>query len=200
MLVRTSRVLTEVLAATVIGVVVLFAASAWRLSQGPVSLSFLTPVITEVLNEWAAPYRITLDDTIVAWAGWGRPLDIRAVGVRALGTGGQLAASVPEISLSFSVRALLGGAIVPTRVELIRPRVRVVRTAEGAFELALGESGALSADVMGWLLRGLRTPEAEGRSLSRLRLFNISGGRLVIDDRSSGTIWGAPRVDIRLTR
>ena len=200
MLSRTSRVLAEVLAATVIGVVVLFAASAWRLSQGPVSLSFLTPAITEVLNEWASPYRITLDDTIVAWAGWGRPLDIRAVGVRALGTGGRVAASVPEISLSFSVRALLGGAIVPTRVELLRPRVRVVRTAEGAFELALGESGALSADVVGWLLRGLRTPEGGRRSLSRLRLFNISGGRLVIDDRSSGTIWGAPRVDIRLTR
>ena len=200
MLMRTSRVLVEVMAATLVGVVVLFAASAWRLSQGPVSLSFLTPSIIEVLNEWAAPYRISLDDTIVAWAGWRRPLDIRAVGVRALGTGDQVAASVPEISFSFSVRGLLSGLIVPTRIELIRPRVRVVRTREGTFELALGESGAVSNDMAARFLRGLREPQPGRGSLARLRLFNISGGRLAIDDRLSGTIWGVPRIDIKLER
>jgi hypothetical protein len=188
------------MAATLVGVTVLFAASAWRLSQGPVSLSFLTPLITEALNEWSAPYRISLDDTIIAWAGWRRPLDIRAVGVRALGTGDQVVASVPEISFSFSVRGLLGGLIVPTRLELIGPHVRVVRTREGTFALALGESGAVSDDLAARFLRGLREPQPGRGSLARLRSLNISSGRLVIDDRLSGTTWGASMLDIKLAR
>ena len=50
MIARTSRVFFEVVAATLVGLVLLVAVAAWRLSQGPLSLTFLTPAIEEALK------------------------------------------------------------------------------------------------------------------------------------------------------
>ena len=82
MIVRTTRVLLEVLAASLLGIMLLTGGAAWRLSQGPVPLNFLSPHFEAALNGQGAPFRVTLEKTILAWAGWERTLDIRIVDVR----------------------------------------------------------------------------------------------------------------------
>jgi hypothetical protein len=200
MIARTSRVFLEVVAATLIGLVLLAAVAAWRLSQGPLSLTFLTPFLEEALNAGKAPVTIRLSDTILTWSGWERTLEIRTLGARALAGDGWVVATVPEISLSLSVRALLQGVVAPTRLELIRPRVRLVRTRAGGIELALGESGTLSGDVVREIgVKLLRPPDSD-RTLGYLTRISIVGAEVTIDDRVSGTRWGAPRADMVLYR
>ena len=106
---RASKVILHSLAAVFGLLLILFAGTALRLSSGPVSLSFLTPYIDESLQERYPSYRIRFDDIILAWAGWKRSLDVRALDVRITDDANHLLAEVPEVSFGLSGPALLRG-------------------------------------------------------------------------------------------
>ena len=73
MIARTTRTICELLAASVLGVILLLGIAGWRLSQGPVPLDFLTPHFVRALNGHGAPFRVTIDKTNLAGpAGTGR--------------------------------------------------------------------------------------------------------------------------------
>ena len=104
MIARTTRTICELLAASLLGVMLLVGIAGWRLAQGPVPLDFLTPHLVRALNGQGSPFRVTIDGTNLAWAGWDRTLDIRVVGVRAVAEDGRVVANVPEMSVGLSVR------------------------------------------------------------------------------------------------
>ena len=64
MIARSSRIFLEVVLGTLIGFALLGAVSAWRLAQGPVSLTFLTPSIQEALAELDLGVRFAIGDTV----------------------------------------------------------------------------------------------------------------------------------------
>ena len=79
-----SKSLLRLTAALVAGTAILIAASAWRLSAGPVSLGFLSPYVRDALTLGGArDIRVTLADTILTWVGPDRGLEIRALDVSA---------------------------------------------------------------------------------------------------------------------
>jgi hypothetical protein len=203
---QTSKVVLEVVLATLLGLVLVLAAAGWRLSQGPVSLSFLTDEIETALNSRDAPLVFTLQDTNVAWAGWERTLDLRVVGVRLLARKDRrVVASVPEMAISLSGAALLRGALAPTTLEIFGARVALERTAEGAFRLAMGEAAgkdgvAGANDFLGAVVSVLQARPNTDRPLSYLTRLSVINSRLDIADRMTGTSWGAPEADIIITR
>lgn len=200
MIARTSKIMLEVVIASLIGLVLITAAVAWRLTQGPVSLAFLTPEIEEALNSQGAPVHIQIDKTVLTWAGWSRPLDVRVVGVRAIAANGKAVASVPEMSVRFSGRALLDGVVAPTSLEMIGARLRLVRTRDGTIELALGETEQPSGDMLAGLAAAIAEPPSRDRPIGYLNRVSVFRGQLTIDDRMTGTEWGAPRADVVLAR
>lgn len=205
MIVRTTRVLIEVVAASLLGVMLLTGAAAWRLSQGPVPLNFLTAHFERALNGHGAPFRVTLGRTILAWAGWERTLDIRVVDVRATAESGRLIAQVPEISVSVSVRALLQGIVAPTSLDLIGANLRLVRRATGEMAMTFGDFESDTGDTSGSavfarLMEVLTAEPSPSRPASYLRRVSILDAGLRIDDRSTGVIWGAPKTNIILLR
>lgn len=200
MIARTSKVVLEVVVASLVGLVLIAAAVAWRLTQGPVSLAFLTPAIEEALNAQGAPVHIRIANTVLTWAGWSRPLDVRVVGVRAIAADGNPVASVPEMSVRFSGRALLDGVVAPTSLEIIGARLRLIRNRSGAVELALGDADRPSGDLMGGLAAAIAAPPGRDRPIGYLNRVSVLRGELTIDDRMTGTEWGAPRADVVLTR
>jgi len=197
---RTSKIVLEVIVASLIGLALIAAAVAWRLTQGPVSLAFLTPEIEEALNSQGAPVHIRIDNTVLTWAGWSRPLDVRVVGVRAIAADGKPVASVPEMSVRFSGRALLDGVVAPTSLEMIGARLRLIRTRNGEIELALGETDRPSGDLIGGLAAAIAAPPSRDRPIGYVNRVSVLRGELAIDDRMTGTEWGAPRADVVLTR
>lgn len=205
MIVRTTRVLAEIAAASLLGVMLLTGAAAWRLSQGPVPLNFLTPHFEEALNGHGAPFRVTMEKTNLAWAGWERTLDIRVVGVRATAKDGRLIARVPEISVSVSVRALFQGIVAPTSLDLIGGSLQLVRRKNGELAMAFGDLEETAEDgtraaVFARLMEVLGAEPSPDRPASYLRRVSILDARLRIDDRSTGVVWGAPETNIILLR
>jgi hypothetical protein len=213
---RTSIVCLEVLCGILVVLGVLVAGSAWRLSQGPLSIQFLLPYAEDLLQQQDTRFRAELDDLILTWAGWERALDVRALGVRLVEKGAvRPVARIREVSVTLSVRALAEGKIAPTSLKIIRPRIRLIRDESGAFELDMGGLAAQAgsqpdtqpdtgtgsnADVLALLLNELSGPAQTGSSLRNLNRVSVIGAALRLEDRELGINWGARHADITVER
>lgn len=191
---RAFRIMIQLLAGLAAALVIVLAVLAWRLSEGPVSLAFLTPYIERALEGEQGRFRIRLDDTILAWAGWERTLDIRVLNVRAIGPDLATIASVPEMSLSFSVQALMQGRLAPKRIELFRPTLNLIRREDGSF--GVGGDG----DLFQRMLANLSASPEASEALSYLTRLSIIDGDLSVDDRRLGMTWRAPNARVDLER
>ncbi len=67
----TAKFLLEGIGTLLLVLAVGFALLAWRLSSGPISLSFLNSRVTEALHLGAdSGFRVVIKDTVLAWGGW----------------------------------------------------------------------------------------------------------------------------------
>lgn len=202
MIVRSSKFLLLFFAATLLGAALFAAVGAWQLSRGPVSLAFLTPIIEDSLSGGQNDVQVRLHDTVLTWAGLERTLDIRAVGLEVLDSDGEVAASVPEMSVRFSLRALARGIVAPTVLELFGPRLRIIRSPDGEVVMGIGAvSGADQSDRSGMeLVAGLlREPNLDS-STGYLRNVSIVSALIDFEDQKTGQNWTAQRADISLER
>lgn len=202
---RGLKLLLEILAALVAGLAVLAALIAWRLSLGPITLDFLTPAIEEALNSPDGRMRIDIEDTVLTWDSAGQSLDVRARQVRAYGESAVPIASVPELGISFSLPALVRGRLAPTRLTLVRPQLRVIRTVDGDFMIDIRAEGedverADDLDVGAAMLEALRRPPDPLSPFGALVELRVTGAELMVDNRELGVAWRAPRADIDLRR
>ena len=189
MVTRTFRTLFQLIGGLTAGLAILIILLAWRLTLGPISLAFLSPYIERVLTADPKSFRIGLDDTILTWAGWERTLDIRVLNVRAVDPDGKVIASVPELSLSLSARAMIGGLVAPKSIDLFRPSLLLVRHADGRFEVG-SRQGAVGSDrLLALVLGALQSGPEPGNALSYLTRVVIVDADVTFEDRSLGTTW-----------
>ena len=197
---RTVGLVLECCAALIAGIIVVAALAAWRLSSGPIALDFLTPYIEEALSAEDGSIAVELDQTVLTWAGWDRNLDLRARGVRAVRSDGTVVATVPELSVNLSLKALARGMVAPTSLDAIGLRVRLVRTVEGGIEFGLGDEAGVSDELMLALLADLLVPPGPDRPMGYLLRVSVLDADLAIYDRRSGLSWRVPEADIILER
>ena len=209
---RTSIVCLEVLCGILVALSLLVAGSAWRLSQGPVSIKFLLPYAEDLLQSKDMRFRAELDDLILTWAGWERALDVRALGIQLIEKDSMRpVARIREVSVTLSVRALSKGKIAPTSLEIIRPRIRLIRDESGKFELDIG-GGPIQpkspmdkvtrsdSDILVMLLNELSGPVRTGGSLQYLNRVSVIDAALQLEDRRIGITWGARHAVITVER
>jgi hypothetical protein len=212
---HSARILLEVLAAVVAGIVLAGAIGAWRLSQPePVRLSFLTPYVEQALTLPERSMKVAIDDTLITWAGWGRTIDLRVRGVHILNNNGRELAVLPELSLTLSVEALLHGMIAPTSIDVLDAQVTMLRDHNGHFRFgrALDMSPGSSTDSSGGDTAGgearlipaalaefMAAPDYR-KSTGYLRRINIIDAKVVLVDRSSGLVWHAPTANFTFER
>lgn len=205
----SARILIEVLAAVVAGVLLVGALGIWRLSQPePVRLSFLTPYIEQALTLPDRSLNLVVDDTLITWAGWERTFDLRVRGVHILSQTGQMLTDLPELSLTLSVRALLRGMIAPTTIEVLYPRVVLLREADGRFRFGqtLGAPPSTAEEpvtespvIPGALAEFMAAPDYDKPS-GYVRRISIVDADLQFVDRRSGLTWHAPSASIEFQR
>ena len=180
-------------------------ALAWRLSQGPLDLSWLTHRVEAA----AEPTRVSIRTTSLAWEGFreglDRPLDLRLTGVAVTAPDGTRLLEVPRAAVSLSIGSLLLGRVVPRAVELDGAHLTLERGLDGAIALDLGEPSAGSRAPLSVLLAELAGPASTDTSamrgvLSQLQRVRIRDATLVVADNQLGATWQAPRADIDLTR
>jgi len=198
---RTTKVMLEIVAVFLAGLAVGAAFLGWRLSTGAVSVDFLTPYVETALTSPDGGFTTAIDRTVLRWGGWDRPVQIRALGLRATDTEGRPIAQVPEATVQLSASELLTGRLVPTGLEVLNPRLRLTRTEEGRFVFGL-EGGAqddMVVETGAFLPRLLETLAIEDDRPHLTRL-NIVGAHLTIEDHLLDASWTAPRADLSFER
>ncbi|MDO8608748.1 MAG: AsmA-like C-terminal domain-containing protein [Phaeospirillum sp.] len=201
------RSLFQLIGAALAALLIAVPVFVWRLGSGPITLEFLTPYIEEALTARDGALTVRLDTTVLAAGGGNRMLEIHALNVRAYVAGNdQPIASVPDMALSLSGRALLRGVIAPNSIRLNGARVRLLRDAGGIIQLGIGGSEAEAeppADARAIVaalkdaMLGATDPTKPGRSL---QVLSIRKADILIDDRALGTKWHAPDAELSIRR
>lgn len=95
----------------------------WQLYSGPISVPFLKPYIVQALNYENAENDVSLDEVNIELIRSLRPLKIIARNVRFRNNSESVLVEAPEVSLSFSIKALLHGMIAPSRIVVDQPKL-----------------------------------------------------------------------------
>lgn len=212
----------EALGVLAAGTVILTAVLAFRLSQGPVPVNFLSRYVVEAIEGIDPGIDVAIGDTVLIWSTTGETLQLRARGVHVHGPDGEDRASVPELSIALSIPALFHGLIAPSNLEVYGLRVRLVRTEEG--KIQFGNSGpepsvesappdaappspgpiqgsaALSNDAIKALIglfAGAPDPTLRG---SYLRRISVVDAEFILDDQKTGHVWRAPEAHLSIVR
>lgn len=142
--VYTHRLITFSLALLLLGLIAA-GALAWRLSQGPLEITWAARRLEAAINnaavEGGRDARLTIGGAALVWegfrAGVDRPLDIRLNDIQASDATGAILFAVPQAEISLSIRALLFGRVEPRAIELTGPHLRIHRAADGTTTIDL---------------------------------------------------------------
>ncbi|WP_044563783.1 AsmA-like C-terminal region-containing protein [Azospirillum sp. B4] len=198
---HVALVLLELTAGVLLVALVTVGLLTWRLSRGPMPISWFAPYLEQAVNA-DGPLHISVHKVLLARAPKGAAVEILADDVVLTGTGGATVATLPEFRVALSVPALLHGRLAPTRIVLVRPRLNAIREVDGRFRLALlsDDDTDDGNDFMADLLAALKRPPDPLEPLGALTKLVVSEARLSVDNRQLGLVWVAPRADIALTR
>jgi len=182
-------------------------AGYWRLSQGPIELGFLEPRLDKALRGKGDTPSVQIRNPVMTWGGWRRPLDLRAGPVQVIDPEGRSMVELDEVSLGLAVSQLMRGRVAPTRIEVARLWVQLVRMEDG--RVAVGfeardatESPSTESTDSGVtdLLKRLIDPPNPENPLGLLQELRIFDSQLLWDDRVWNRTWVATDADIRLAR
>jgi hypothetical protein len=190
MLRPTSKIILEVIAALIAGVVVLAGIAWWQLSQGRVSDGFLKAYVEQGISQaFGEPAQIETVEIQLDLLG--RKLRAGVTGLSISGADGALRIDAPSMQAALSLPALFLGRVVVAEAEVESPQIRIVRGA-----LA---SGTDTADLPAFLRNLQREPDEldPRRGLERATLTN---GAMAILDEASGRAWRFPALDFTFIR
>ena len=172
----------------------------WRLSAGPVSISYLTPYFESALSPASGRYTVRIDDTILDWSDEAHTINVKLLGSRVLDTSENVVLLAPETYVSLSLSALMRGEIAPRTLSIAQPNLRIVRTEDGEFVLGIeGRTQASTPEGEGANFADILNGDM-GRAARYLTSVNIVNAELAIDDRLMDIKWSAPDVNISLDR
>jgi hypothetical protein len=172
----------------------------WRLIQGPIELDALTPYVQQALERSGAGIKVALSGVSIGVDRDTHQLNLRVRDVRLSASDGAALANFPEMASSFSVGALLGGRLEPTRIVLEHPVLQLTRDESGGLTFRVGGSDAATGNLGLDDPVGLFSPLRERGPWSQLRQLSIRQASVVVDDRLTGKVWQADRVAASLQR
>ena len=118
------------------------AAMAWRLSQAPVDLPWLTGRLEDAVNASSGPTKLKIGSVALAWEGFRRgverPLDLRVTDITVSDQDGGRRMSIPSAEVSLSLYELLQGRVALGAIEVDRPRLTLIRAADGTLGVDIG--------------------------------------------------------------
>lgn len=190
-------------------------AAAWRLSQAPWDLPWLTKRLEAAINGNGGPTRLSIGSVALAWEGFRRgverPLDLRLTNIIITDEAGVRRMSVPRADVSVSLYELLLGRVALRTVEVDGARLTVVRATDGTLNIDMGDltepdpNPSPHATPLADLLSELAEPARTDRDLTntligQLREVRVRDARVTVVDRELGLTWRAPQAEIDLVR
>lgn len=218
---RWSRLLVRSAFAVLATLAILAGFLAWRVAQGPVSLAFLSPYLSEALTLPRLGVAAEIDDVVLAWSERDQSLRLRLFDVRYRVEGERVALQVPAIDMALSGQALLRGVVAPRYLHISGVEARLVRDAEG--RLLIGgvaedpaaapaqdgtpaapseqtESGEAGPKAFAAVFDLLSRERSLDDPLGQLETVSILTDRLVLEDWRLNQRWVVPGAQIVLQR
>ena len=187
MVFKKIKIISEIIVAVSLVISLILGVALWRIYQAPISIGLLTRTLENVISSDNDDILIAIDDTVVAWGGWDRLIEIRALGVKALG-GDRLLTEIPVMSIGLSGLAMMSGQIAPRRIELVQPHLLVIRS-ENGIGFDLGGSGNGGTPVMRQITQSIFGQAKAGDSLSYLKRFSVTDAQISFEDQILGHHW-----------
>ena len=168
--------------------------------QGPIELDRLIPYVQQALERSGAGLGVAVSGVSIAIDRHTHQLDLQAKNVRLALPNGEKFANFPEMATSFSLGALLGGRLEPTRLTVEHPVLLLTRDASGALSFQIGDPGQTAHGLGLDNPLSILGPLRDGAPWGQLREVTIRDATIIIDDRLTGHIWRAARVAATLGR
>jgi hypothetical protein len=199
---------------------VLVTALAWRLAQGPLEVTWLAERVERMVNPPENPTRVSVGRIALGWdgfqAGIDSPLELRLTDIAVVDQAGRRRMAIPEAAVSLSLLPLLRLRLVPSAIEIDRPRLTLVRATDGTVSLdvgtlaeateGMGENADPSPAARASLAEVLRElaqpmPVADAASgFSRARMVRVRDAAISVIDHRAQTTWTVPQATIDLER
>lgn len=155
-----------------------------RLAQGPVSLDFMRETVERRINENLRDMSVSIGGVVVERTGQSVP-HVRLRNIELKDKNGNPIARAPRAAIGVREDALFRAEIVPTSIELIGPRIRVMRNLEGTIELGFGETAAPEGESV-TLDEGDPGEELPDEAMDGAEPARRSTGAVLIDVLSGG--------------
>jgi hypothetical protein len=223
---RLAKISVLVLLSVTAILVIVGAAFFWRLSQGPVSLDFMTERIEREINKSLSGMTVDVAGAVFEMDSKTNVPHFRLRDLVLLDKSGNLIAKSQRAAISFEGSSLFFGSLVPRGLELIGTRILVKRQLDGGLVLGFGtpaasenESAVLdSAAVDASDPKASREeqtavlPEATAKSLidvlsgnggesgTSLEDIRVSGASIQLFDEANQANWFAPQADLTFKR
>ncbi|WP_422006956.1 AsmA-like C-terminal region-containing protein [Pyruvatibacter mobilis] len=206
-----TKIALEVVAGLLAVALLLVGAAAWRLSEGPLPVSFLTPLVNQVANDSLPDNDVQISDMVIAWTDAKGGLELQAVDVTILDAEGGQVVTIPRLAVDFSLRSALAGRLVPKKLAVAGASLTLVRQRDGGISFGLNDAGLgtrplpapepqvseQSDALIATLLDAISAPEEgsedSGRSLQGL---SIRDAAITVFDQRSGGLWLASGVSL----
>jgi len=172
----------------------------WRLMQGPIELDRLIPYVEEALNRSTDEVQVALSGVRLAIDRNDNRLDLQLESVRLSRSDGGPLAAFSEMSASFSLGALLRGNLMPSRLVVEHPVLRLLRDRQGRIGMRFGNQIAGEPSLGPEILKQAIGAPASQASFGLIRRIVVRDATLSLDDEQTGRHWQADRVDATVAR
>jgi hypothetical protein len=220
---RLAKITVLVLLSITAILVIVGAAFFWRLSQGPVSLDFMTERIERQINKSLSGMTVDVAGAVFELDSKTNVPHFRLRDLVLLDGSGNLIAKSQRAAISFEGSALFTGSLVPRGIELIGTRILVKRQLDGGLVLGFGtpaaaENESATLDGAGAEITDPKAsreeqtailPEATAKSLidilsgnggdsrsTSLEDIRITGASIQLFDEANQANWFAPQADL----
>ncbi|MGH6951283.1 MAG: DUF3971 domain-containing protein, partial [Vitreimonas sp.] len=209
---RSTLIAVEIVMGLIAALAIGVGIAWWRLSQGPIELSFLRQQMQAELSAARAGRPVGLERVELAWTARGG-LELRAVNVTVEDGRGGVLSRADEARIELAVLPLMIGRIRLMRAEFDGGALTLTRKRDGAVHLAFGPEGAppdivippppANETIEQRVARLLDGMEAAFRPIGPgggLRELSVRGAHLSIIDEAGGGRWTAQGANFQLAR
>ena len=207
--------------------VIVAAAFFWRLSQGPVSLDFMTERIEREINRSLSGMTVDIAGAVFEMDSRTNVPHFRLRDLVLLDKSGNLIARSKRAAISFEGAAIFTGSLVPRSLELIGTRILVKRQLDGGLVLGFGTPAASESESAtidnssvddgdtkaGREEQATILPEATAKSLidvlsgngdgsnaTSLEDIRITGASIQLFDEANQANWFVPQAELTFKR
>jgi hypothetical protein len=168
-----------------LSLVVLITLAVWRVASGPIRVDFLTPRFEELLSRNQEGWRLSIGETVLAWRGWSKPVDLNLRDVEIHDRNGGQVVRLPVVSVGISLPALLHRKIAVSRLEILRAELWIERDETGRVAVR-GETTNQGHDVGEAalaLIERLLAPRDPAYPLSFVDVVRVEADRIIWADK-----------------